>query len=167
MEWITCAQCHGSWREGQREDHYYDCPNYVASVADYTVRDPATATKKAFVSLRNGQYQCHGCGKIVDFGQIGQHVCGERENPNARSVLLDEAGALIDGQRAKDYGSAAENFTRIANGWAEIVGAPVTAAQVALCMDWVKTCRLITSPNHRDSWVDKLGYGALGGEIAL
>jgi len=86
---------------------------------------------------------------------------------NSRSVLLDEAGALIDGQRASDYGDAAENFTRIATGWAEILGTKVTPAQVALCMDWLKTCRLITSPTHRDSWIDKLGYSALGGEVAL
>lgn len=155
MEKITCAHCCGTWHEGEKPDHYYDCPNHFVAL---------------FEPLRNGQGQCYNCGKIVDQDQVAGHVCGKPDapiNPNARSVLLDEAGALIDGQRAKDYGSAAENFTRIANGWAEIVGAPVTAAQVALCMDWVKTCRLITSPNHRDSWVDKLGYGALGGEIAL
>lgn len=88
------------------------------------------------------------------------------KSPNDRAVLLDEAGALIDGQRAKDYGDAAENFARIAHGWTEILGVPVTSVQVALCMDWLKTCRLITSPHHRDSWIDKLGYSALGGEVA-
>ena len=33
-------------------------------------------------------------------------------------------------------------------------------------MDWLKSCRLLGELNHEDSWVDKLGYTALGGEIA-
>jgi hypothetical protein len=85
---------------------------------------------------------------------------------NQRAVLLDEAEKLINGQRHDDYGSASENFDRIAHGWSEILGHDVTRVQVALCMDWLKTCRLITSPGHRDSWIDKLGYTALGGEVS-
>lgn len=83
-----------------------------------------------------------------------------------RTVLLEEAEKLINGQRHEDYGTASENFDRIATGWMEILHTPVTRAQVALCMDWLKTCRLITSPDHRDSWIDKLGYTALGGEVS-
>lgn len=85
---------------------------------------------------------------------------------NDRAVLLEEAEKLVNGQRHEDYGSASENFDRIAHGWSEILGQPVTRVQVALCMDWLKTCRLITSPDHRDSWIDKLGYTALGGEVS-
>ncbi|OXE37465.1 MAG: hypothetical protein CGW95_01570, partial [Phenylobacterium zucineum] len=81
-------------------------------------------------------------------------------SPNDRAVLLDEAEKLINGQRHEDYGTASENFSRIAHGWSEILGHEVTLVQVALCMDWLKTCRLITSPGHRDSWIDKLGYSA-------
>lgn len=118
--------------------------------------------------LRNGQLQCP-CGVILNRGlESILHECGAgHSDQNDRSALLDEAGALIDGQRAKDYGDADRNFQRIAVGWSEIIEAPVTPAQVALCMDWLKTCRLVTSPGHRDSWVDKIGYAALGGEIAL
>jgi hypothetical protein len=32
-------------------------------------------------------------------------------------------------------------------------------------MDWVKTARLIETIDHDDSWVDKAGYSALGGEF--
>jgi len=88
------------------------------------------------------------------------------QKSNARQRLLSEAASLISGDRATDYGDASENFARIARGWSEIVGVEVNSVQVALCMDWLKTCRLITSPTHRDSWIDKLGYGALGGEIS-
>jgi hypothetical protein len=83
-----------------------------------------------------------------------------------RTDLLVQAADLISGDRAKDYGDAHENFQRIADGWALILGHPVAAYQVALAMDWLKTCRLITSPDHLDSWIDKAGYTALGGEIA-
>ena len=83
-----------------------------------------------------------------------------------RATILRDAEKLINGDRAKDYGDARENFARIAHGWSSILGHDVTAVQVALCMDWLKTCRLITSPGHADSWIDKCGYSALGGEVA-
>ena len=34
-----------------------------------------------------------------------------------RDEILDTAKELINGQRAKDYGDAEENFQRIADGW--------------------------------------------------
>jgi hypothetical protein len=43
----------------------------------------------------------------------------------------------------------------------------LTPAHVALMMDWLKTCRLLSTLGHEDSWVDKAGYTALGAEFAL
>jgi hypothetical protein len=83
-----------------------------------------------------------------------------------RREILDTAASLIGGERQQDYGTPAENFSRIGNLWAEVLGVPVTAVQVALCMAQVKVARLINSPDHLDSWVDGAGYLALGGEIA-
>lgn len=83
-----------------------------------------------------------------------------------RDEILTGAATLINGDRATDYGDAGENFARIAAGWSVILKRRVHAHEVALCMDWLKTCRLIGSPNHLDSWIDKAGYTALGGEIA-
>lgn len=100
------------------------------------------------------------------FGKLPEDQAEPAPSRNDRAVLLDEAEALINGPRHADYGDAAENFDRIAHGWSEILGHDVTRVQVALCMDWLKTCRLITSPDHRDSWIDKLGYSALGGEVS-
>lgn len=82
-----------------------------------------------------------------------------------RSVILRTAGNLINGQRAKDYGDAGENFQRIADLWSVIIGSRIEPEQVALCMAQVKIARLITSPTHQDSWIDLAGYAALGGEI--
>jgi hypothetical protein len=41
----------------------------------------------------------------------------------------------------------------------------VTPQHVALMMDWVKTARLLNDIRHDDSWIDKCGYSALGGEF--
>ena len=88
-----------------------------------------------------------------------------------RDEILLKAGDYINGQRAKDYGSAYDNFTRIADGWNLIVKEAfvttgyITPQHVALMMDWVKTARLLNNTDHDDSWIDKCGYSALGAEF--
>jgi len=85
-----------------------------------------------------------------------------------RDEIIEKAKALISGQRAVDYGDAKDNFDRIAAGWniiVENIDGPITAKHVALMMDWVKTCRLLKTIDHIDSWVDKVGYTALGGSF--
>jgi hypothetical protein len=34
-------------------------------------------------------------------------------------------------------------------------------------MDWLKTCRILKNWGHKDSWIDKLGYTALGAESGI
>jgi hypothetical protein len=82
-----------------------------------------------------------------------------------RDKILDAAHDLINGDRAVAYGDAYEMHRRIASGWSEIVGVDVTPAQVALCMAWLKISRLVETPDHLDSFVDLVAYGALAGEI--
>jgi hypothetical protein len=85
-----------------------------------------------------------------------------------RDEIIEHAKTLISGQRAVDYGDAKDNFDRIAAGWniiVENIDGPITAKHVALMMDWVKTCRLLETIDHIDSWVDKVGYTALGGSF--
>jgi hypothetical protein len=78
-------------------------------------------------------------------------------------VILLEANELINGQRAKDYGSATKNFGMIARRWSEHLGVTVTPEQVCLCMIELKMCRLASSPDHRDSIIDVAGYiGCIG-----
>jgi len=50
--------------------------------------------------------------------------------------------------------------------WSIILEKDITPAQVCLCMDAVKTTRLIKTPDHADSWADKCGYSAIGGEVS-
>lgn len=86
--------------------------------------------------------------------------------------ICREAAELVNGPRNVDYGDALDNFSETAALWTTVLGpvlregAQISAEQVALCLDQVKTARLIHNLDHRDSWVDKVGYSALGGGIA-
>lgn len=84
---------------------------------------------------------------------------------NARTWLLEEAKAIVTRSRIQNYSAPEKNFANIADLWTVILGRTITPAQVALCMDAVKTARLIDNPNHEDSWVDKAGYAACGYEV--
>ena len=41
-----------------------------------------------------------------------------------------------------------------------VLGIEVQPHEVGLCMDLVKTARLVETPDHYDSWKDKAGYAA-------
>ena len=80
----------------------------------------------------------------------------------------DVSGAV--GARGNTYGSAKENFQRIANLMTAQLGLveelpnsgcltrPLTAEDVALLMIQVKASRLANLPTHEDSWIDIAGY---------
>jgi hypothetical protein len=88
-----------------------------------------------------------------------------------RDDILSKASEYINGQRAKDYGDAYDNFNRIADGWNIIIREAhattgyITPQHVALMMDWLKTARLLNDTDHDDSWIDKCGYSALAAEF--
>lgn len=90
----------------------------------------------------------------------------------SRDSFIDEAKELINGDRASDYGDAYINHSNIAVGWTIIAkmafeqNGNITASHVALMMDWVKSCRLANKIESQDSWSDKIGYSALGGEMS-
>lgn len=90
------------------------------------------------------------------------------EEEHGTDWFCDTAKGIIGngGQRKQDYGSALESFEKIAKLWSVILDVEVSAEQVALCMAMVKMGRLRNTPNHTDSWIDIIGYAALGGQIA-
>ena len=88
-----------------------------------------------------------------------------KPNKKDRTYFLDEAEKLINGPRAKEYGPAKFNHERIAQIWSIILKRKVTAQEVVACMVGVKLARLAETIEHDDSWVDIIGYAALGGEI--
>ena len=71
--------------------------------------------------------------------------------------ILEEAGRLVAGERQARYGHPAEDFTRTAQIWSAILGVPVSATQVGLCMIGVKLSRE-THAHQPDNLVDIAGY---------
>ena len=49
--------------------------------------------------------------------------------------------------------------------WSVVLGRCVTPEQVVACMIGLKLARLAEDMSKDDSWVDIIGYAALGGEI--
>ena len=82
-----------------------------------------------------------------------------------REDFLNKAEELIIGPRAKEYGPAKFNHERIATIWSVVLGRCVTPEQVVACMIGLKLARLAEDMSKDDSWVDIIGYAALGGEI--
>lgn len=82
-----------------------------------------------------------------------------------RQELLQSALELISNDRHKEYGSAEDNFQKIADIWTVLKGTAFTASDVGLFMIAVKLARLSANPHHTDSYVDIAGYSALTGEI--
>lgn len=88
-----------------------------------------------------------------------------------RGELLDEASALIHGDRNKTYGSPVENFENTAALWTVQLrnklkpGEKIEAAEVALLMIHLKLARTINQPK-RDNFLDIAGYAACGWEAA-
>ena len=82
-----------------------------------------------------------------------------------RKYFLEEAEKLINGPRAKEYGPAKFHHERIAKIWSVILARAVTPEEVVACMIGVKLARLAETIGHDDSWIDIIGYAALGGEI--
>lgn len=95
-----------------------------------------------------------------------------------REDCLNQALTQVTGKRTQDYGTPENNFQTIADLWnvyldaksmvlfGEISPLTLDPTDVALLMDLLKTARLITSPTHADSWVDKAGYSACGAEVS-
>ena len=91
---------------------------------------------------------------------------------NRTQTLQRAVDAVKD--RGEDYGPIKENFQRIADFWATwlihrgIISDPllIEPLDVAMMNDLQKTSRLIETPDHEDSIVDKAGYAACYAECA-
>ena len=84
----------------------------------------------------------------------------------SRGKILEEAHKLVYGPRQEAYGKPQDNFDRVAAGWSVLLGSDVTPAQVALCMAWLKMCRLVHEATDADGYTDGAAYIALAGELA-
>lgn len=71
--------------------------------------------------------------------------------------IADYAVSLVSGDRQNDYGHPLDDFTRAGKIWEAILGVPVSAEQVALCMVGVKIAREVNRQKI-DNAVDGIGY---------
>lgn len=71
--------------------------------------------------------------------------------------MTQEAKDIVGGDRQKDYGDINESFTRIAGLWSAYLGRHVDKYDVAKMMMLLKISRA-KNGNHRDSYVDIVGY---------
>ena len=84
-----------------------------------------------------------------------------------RAEIIDMAEEYVTKDRAATHGDAEKNFETIAAYWSIHLGVGVTAVDVAVMMDLLKTARIKSNPQHIDNWIDKVGYSACGGELAM
>lgn len=87
-------------------------------------------------------------------------------------VLSSAQQAVAD--RGLNYGAPEDNFERIMRLWnahlrnrgllAHSYG--VCEGDVAIMLGLVKDARLANDMTHADSWIDKAGYAACGGEVS-
>lgn len=90
---------------------------------------------------------------------------------DVKNLVALEALSIVTGARRSAYGTPEDNFERIARFWQayfENTGrgdVKVTAADISPLMRLMKEARLCETPNHRDSFVDLIGYTLTGAEI--
>ena len=88
-----------------------------------------------------------------------------------RKQILDDAAKAVLRDRAATHGKPENSFGTIAKLWSIILQGklrePLEAWETALCMDALKTARIIEGDHKNpDHWTDKVGYAACGGELA-
>jgi hypothetical protein len=77
--------------------------------------------------------------------------------------LLHEAGLLINGERAEQYGEPQESFNAIAIMWSGYLGFPINVHDVAMMMILLKVARGSRGRHKKDNYIDICGYAALAG----
>lgn len=109
--------------------------------------------------------------RAVETAEDPESFCDQvLARPDVKTAIADEAKRIVAGARRSAYGRPEQNFERIAHYWnayAKCMGWPMefTAADVSPMMRGVKEARLCETPDHRDSFVDLVGYTLTGAEI--
>lgn len=99
-----------------------------------------------------------------------------------KSEIAHEALNIVNGARRSAYGKPEQNFGRIADfwmtyfkskGWQIAECSPrglrsvrLEPLDIAAMMRLMKEARLAETPDHRDSYVDLVGYALCGAEAA-
>jgi hypothetical protein len=83
-----------------------------------------------------------------------------------RATILDQAREVVTKDRAATHGDLESSFAEIAAIWSVRLRVTISPAQVCILMGDFKGVRAWHNPLHADNWVDIVGYGACGGELA-
>src|SRR4051812_32539627 len=78
----------------------------------------------------------------------------------AHPSVLQEADAIIHGERQEQYGDPERNFERIAKAWSAYLDQELSGHDVCMMMGLLKIIRA-HGDYHRDSLVDLAGYAGL------
>lgn len=135
---------------------------------------PLESFKPLFERLLNEKPIERNLGPRIVTGVPGdgpQIVTGKGAT-SPRASLLDEAKALVTGDRNNTYGAPTQDFQRTADalqamGYRGPDGRALQAHDVAILVAMVKISRLMWTPQKRDSWADLAGYAACGYECAV
>jgi len=92
-----------------------------------------------------------------EFGDYVSHKNTVDTTDTDHETILEEAQRLVHGDRGSAYGHPYDDFSRTAQIWSAILGIPVSAEQVSLCMVGLKISREVNKPK-RDNRVDGAGY---------
>lgn len=82
-----------------------------------------------------------------------------------RNQVLDRAKTIINGERQDQYGKPENNFAVIAGMWSCYLGMHIKEVDVAMMMALLKIARIESGTMTEDSFVDLIGYAALGSEL--
>lgn len=98
---------------------------------------------------------------------------------DVKQDIANEAVRIVTGARRAAYGTPERNFQRIAALWnahllnrfsdecgLDVFIPVLTPGDVAAFMRLMKEARLAETPDHRDSFVDLVGYALCGAEVA-
>ena len=104
---------------------------------------------------------------------IKVEACGliEEYPADVKVMIADEAKNIVSGARRSAYGTPEQNFDRIARFWQayfENTGradVKISAADISPLMRLMKEARICETPDHRDSYVDLVGYTLTGAEV--
>lgn len=99
-------------------------------------------------------------------------ISAPSQKPSVRADALDEAKALITGDRNNSYGPPWQDFARSAGalnayGYRGPDGRLLESHDIAIMVIAIKLSRLMWTPTKRDSWVDTAGYAGCGLECAI
>lgn len=82
-----------------------------------------------------------------------------------RSDCIEQARQIITKDRNATHGEPENSFATIAAFWSTYLDIEIAPFDVAAMMALLKLARIKENPDHLDSWIDTVGYCAIGPEL--